>query len=301
MSSTWLTSPPSFAALAGAPALEQRGDARCQPLQLRRHGGIYRRVVDDGLLKRRSHRQHPLVVLLVVEGHRGGFHNGDRSLVPDAQAQVAGGVDGEPRPAAQRAVERQEGGESYILDEISQHLTVDLAYLAWMPQIAVAVYGMDAWRDHRLLTSAPELYQRCLIGFDHQPGGHEPGQGVLLSSRYGVAQIPVVRVGVLLPAALYGVWEEETGNGGSVGVVEVDVNDPGGTAEHHADVAPIDEVTGQFFFTQLPLMPVLEDGPLSVERGYVEAAMMVLQGRIKGILELYLANKGEAQSFSAWV
>lgn len=103
------------------------------------------------------------------------------------------------------------------------------------------------------------------------------------------------------PTTLEGVRKKNRGSSDGRGVVEVDVNDPGGTAEHHSDVAPIDEVTGQFFFAQLPLLPVLEDGPLFVERDYVEAAMMVLQGRIKGLLELYLANKGEVQSFSAWV
>jgi hypothetical protein len=75
MSSTWLTSPPSFAAVAGAPALDQRGDARCQPLQLRRQETLHHRgVVVDGLAQKRAHRQHPLVVLLVVEVRRGGLH-----------------------------------------------------------------------------------------------------------------------------------------------------------------------------------------------------------------------------------
>ena len=38
-----------------------------------------------------------------------------------------------------------------------------------------------------------------------------------------------------------------------------------------------------------------------MERGYDEAAVVVLQGRNKGILELYLAKIGEALGFSAWV
>jgi hypothetical protein len=44
----------------------------------------------------------------------------------------------------------------------------------------------------------------------------------------------------------------------------------------------------------MALLPTSKYGSFAMERGYVEAAMMVLQGRIKGILELYLANKGEA-------
>src|SRR5919107_4390776 len=106
MSSTWLTSPPSFAAVAGAPALDQRRDAQCQPLQLRRQEILHHRgVVVDGLAQKRSHRPHPLVVLLVVESYRGGLHDPLGPLGPDARAQVAGRMDGEPLSAAQRAVE----------------------------------------------------------------------------------------------------------------------------------------------------------------------------------------------------
>src|SRR5215211_6393722 len=53
-----------------------------------------------------------------------------RRACAETSAQEAEGMDEKPLAAAQRAVEREEGGDGDVEDETGQHLAVDLAYFS---------------------------------------------------------------------------------------------------------------------------------------------------------------------------
>src|SRR5829696_7450711 len=134
------------------------------------------------------------------------------------------------------------------------------------------------------MSCAPQLHQRCLSGLDHQPICHALGQGIRLRSGCGLTNVPPMRARPRRPTALQSLREEKIRYGNGHGVVEVDVNDAGEAAENHADVALVDEVTGQFGLTQQPLLPTPEYRPLAAERGHGEAAALVIEGRLEDAL-----------------
>jgi hypothetical protein len=88
------------------------------------------------------------------------------------------------------------------------------------------------------------------------------------------------------PTALQSVREEKIRYGNGHGVVEVDVNDAGEAAENYANVAPIDEVTGQFALAEMALLPPSKYGPFAMEWGYSKAAALVIDGRLEDALDI---------------
>jgi hypothetical protein len=74
----------------------------------------------------------------------------------------------------------------------------------------------------------------------------------------------VMRAWILVSAALHGVRQEKIRYGNGHGVVEIDVNDAGEAAENYANVAPIDEVTGQFALAEVALLPSSKYGSLAM-------------------------------------
>src|SRR5919112_2943103 len=156
---------------------------------------------------------------------------------------------------------------------------------------------MYARWDHGQLTGAPELDQRCLAAFDHEPRGHRLCQRVSPRRRGRVGNKPAMRARALFPATLHRVWEEEISYGDSYWDIEVDVRDPGETAKDYADVTLAAEVVGDFLSAQLALLPVLEDRALAVKRGHHKTPAMVLQGRLYGVPENGLAKVDERQRF----
>jgi hypothetical protein len=83
------------------------------------------------------------------------------------------------------------------------------------------------------------------------------------------------------PTALYGLRKKKVRRGNGQGIVEVDVHDTDGTAEHYADVASISEITGQIGRAQISLLPAFKNRSLFMERGYDEAAATIVESRIE--------------------